>query len=433
MAAPPFENTFAFWRTLAAHDPARAARTVLTRIAALAPEHRRAIFAAVPDTETLTTEFSRGAATRGPLAGVPFVVKDLFAVAGYATGAGSTFLAQLRGIEREDAPLVAHLRQAGAVFAGKTHLHEFAFGLTGENPHFGDGPNLRFPGRLSGGSSSGSAAAVAGGIVPFALGTDTGGSVRVPSAFNGLWGFRARPHDGWVEKCFPLSETFDTAGWFTDSAGEMLELMRVMFGAPQTTGRREGFIRLAARELAPEIDDGIATVLDRAAASFAELLPGDELRMLRAALTDALPAYVVIQNTDAAKIHAAWMDAHRADYDPVVWDRIDRGRRWNGDDIARARARQAEVKTAITTLLSRYGGLVLPATPRGAFFKHECTEENRARLLQLTHAASLAGTPVATLPVRLADGTTSGLQVILPAYYTEALVGLLTRFDQRPR
>jgi Asp-tRNA(Asn)/Glu-tRNA(Gln) amidotransferase A subunit family amidase len=84
----------------------------------------------------------------------------------------------LRGIDHDDAPIVAHLRRAGAVFAGKVHLHEFAYGLTGENPHFGDGPNLRLPGRVSGGSSSGSVAAVAGGILPLALGTDTGGSVR---------------------------------------------------------------------------------------------------------------------------------------------------------------------------------------------------------------------------------------------------------------
>ncbi len=429
MMKPATNNSFSFWRELAARDPAAAARTVRERIAGLSPDQRRAIWAAEADERSLAAEFARGVATGGPLAGVPFAVKDLFAVSGLATGAGSTFLAAIRGPDAADAPVVARLREAGAVMAGKVHLHEFAYGLTGENPHFGDGPNLRLPGRVSGGSSSGSAAVVSGGIVPLSLGTDTGGSVRLPAAFNGLWGFRARPYDPWVNACFPLSPTFDTAGWFTDSAAEMIEVQRVFFGAPARSQPPRGFARLSARELAPEMAPAFADVLDCAAGTFAEPLADPELARLRRALDGALHAYVVIQSSDAAAVHADWLDVRRAEYDPAVWARIDHGRRLTRDEVAAARRKQNEVQDAVAAILSRYDGLVLPASPFPALRKSECTEENRSRILRLTHAASLAAAPVATLPVRLEDGTTAGLQVILPDYHTTALENLLGGFN----
>ena len=124
---------------------------------------------------------------KSELAGVPFVVKDLFDAAGWPTKAGSTFLEEERARPEGDGALVARLRAEGAVLAGKTQLHEFAYGITGENPHYGDVEHPRLPGRTSGGSSSGSAAAVAAGVVPLAFGTDTAGSIRVPAAFCGLF------------------------------------------------------------------------------------------------------------------------------------------------------------------------------------------------------------------------------------------------------
>jgi amidase/aspartyl-tRNA(Asn)/glutamyl-tRNA(Gln) amidotransferase subunit A len=426
------DNTFTFWRGLAAQDPAQAARTVLGRIAALTPAHQRAIWAAVPDETALTVEFARGIATGGVLAGVPFAVKDLFAVAGLATGAGSTFLASLRGVDREDAPLVAQLRRAGAVFAGKVQLHEFAYGLTGENPHFGDGPNLLLPGRVSGGSSSGSAAAVAGGMVPLALGTDTGGSVRVPAAFNGLWGFRARPRDAWIEACFPLSPSLDTAGWFTTTRADMIDVLCAMFGTPAAPGRR-GLVRLPARELAPEMSPTFAQAIDTAAARLAEPLPEQQLAALRGALDGALKAYVVIQSSEAALVHATWLESHQREYDPVVWARIDMGRRWTATDIAVAHAKQAEVKAAFETILAQHDGLILPAAPFPALTKAECTDENRSRMLRLTHAASLAGAPVITKPVALQDGTTGGLQIVLRDCPTSAIVLAALDSDKRVR
>src|ERR1019366_9194510 len=112
--------------------------------------------------------------------------------------------------------------------AGKSQMVEFASGLTGENPHYGDCPHPRFPERLSGGSSSGSAALVAAGVVPFAIGTDTGGCIRVPAAWCGLYGFRQSPGEELIRDAFPLSPTMDTAGWFTAHAADMLTVWRAI-------------------------------------------------------------------------------------------------------------------------------------------------------------------------------------------------------------
>ena len=161
--------------------------------------------------------------TRAPLRGVPYFLKDLFDLAGTKTRAGARFLSEVRPLPAQDAAIVQAFRRCGAACAGKTHLHEFAFGLTGENPHYGDCTHPRFPGRTTGGSSSGSAAAVAAGIVPLATGTDTGGSIRVPAAFNGIWGHK------------PTWGVVPTDGHFfpgTDSARAVLSVCGPLAGDP---------------------------------------------------------------------------------------------------------------------------------------------------------------------------------------------------------
>src|SRR3954464_13523162 len=197
--------TFREWQAL---TPEKAAREVHERVKKRLPKpQQRAAIALLLSRDELTARFK--AAPRGtPLGGVPFFAKDLFDFAGGPTRAGSTFLESVRPTPKHDGAFARTLRAAGAVFVGKTHLHEFASGVTGENPHYGDVEHPRFPGRTTGGSSSGSAAAVAAGIVPFATASDTGGSVRLPAAFCGIFGYRGVPHDPWIADAFPLSPSF---------------------------------------------------------------------------------------------------------------------------------------------------------------------------------------------------------------------------------
>src|SRR5206468_3179731 len=166
----------------------------------------------------------------GPLANLIFGVKDIYDVAGHKTGFGSPDWLATHGPATRTAPSVQILLDARADLVGKTHSDELAYSLTGENAHYGTPINVNAPGRIPGGSSSGSAAAVAGGLVDFALGTDTGGSVRIPASFCGIYGIRPThgrlPLDGMVGQ----APSFDTIGWFARDADLLARIGEVLLG-----------------------------------------------------------------------------------------------------------------------------------------------------------------------------------------------------------
>jgi amidase len=164
----------------------------------------------------------------GPLSGLRFGVKDLIDVEGAVTSCGNPDWAALHGPARSDAPVVHTLREAGATVAGKTVTDEFAFSLEGDNVHHGTPRNPRASDRLPGGSSSGSAVAVAAGLVDFALGSDTGGSVRVPASFCGVYGFRPTHGALSLDGVMPFAPSYDTVGWFARDADLMLRIGRAL-------------------------------------------------------------------------------------------------------------------------------------------------------------------------------------------------------------
>ena len=178
-------------------------------------------------------------AEKGPLAGKTLAVKDLYDVAGYPTGGGHPLLRSTGGVRSAHAPAVAALLAAGARFVGKTHTDEFAYAMNGENAHYGTPINPRAPGRIPGGSSSGSAAAVAAGLVDIALGTDTGGSIRLPASYCGLIGLRTTHGRISLEGVQPLATSFDTVGWFARDLDTYEAVARVLLGdAPSEPVRR---------------------------------------------------------------------------------------------------------------------------------------------------------------------------------------------------
>jgi amidase len=180
----------------------------------------------------------RGGSPGGPLAGRRFAVKDLFAIAGHRACFGNPDWLSTHWAAEATAPVITWLLDAGAALVGTTVTDELAFSLTGENPHYGTPPNPAAPGRVPGGSSSGSASAVAGGLVDFALGTDTGGSVRVPASHCGIFGFR--PTHGAVSPAgvLPFSPSFDTVGWFARDADTLAAVGDRLFPATRDRGRR---------------------------------------------------------------------------------------------------------------------------------------------------------------------------------------------------
>lgn len=396
--------TFRDWQQL---SPDQAAHEVHTGVRSrLSAEQQVAAVARLIPVEELATRLAAVPRDR-PLAGIPYFTKDLFDVTGLPTSAGSTFLPEVRPVTRDGA-LTQVLAHSGLALAGKSQMNEFAYGITGENAHFGDCERPGFPGRVSGGSSSGSAALVAAGVVPFATASDTGGSVRLPAAFCGLFGFRGAPHHEWIRDAFPLAPSFDTAGWFTASAGDMRLALSALVGLRGTERKPRGcYVEL------PGLDAEVAAAFRSAAeqlAPAADTATADELRHGFARGADI---YNAIAITEAWAIHGAWAERFRERYDPAVWQRLMRIRSLTPGEIESAETGMTAMRLLWTKFFLTFDFLILPASPSGAFTKAECTFENRQRILALTAPASIGGLPVLSLPVMLPSGLTTGLQVVV--------------------
>jgi Asp-tRNA(Asn)/Glu-tRNA(Gln) amidotransferase A subunit family amidase len=451
----------AAWQAMSPDD---AAREVHARIAALPDPLRRAAVAWLKPEAELARELSVGAALRRDsfedqsrhkavptcayLHRVPYLLKDLFDLAGVPTRAGSKFLEQVRPTPAADSRIARRLSELGAVCAGKTHLVEFASGLTGENPHYGDCPHPRFPDRLSGGSSSGSASLVAAGVAPLSVGTDTGGSVRVPAAWCGLYGFRLSPGDEFIRDAFPLAPTMDTAGWFTANARDMLTVWQAWTGSrvgaaattwsstlsPRPAGTQARLLESAprgcylnARKLVPGMDPAVATACDYAAASLTAHADPVAEAALVLSWHHAMEAYIAIGMSEAHAVHRNWLAPYREHYDPVIWQRFTNAGSFPPAEIARARERLMEIRSVFRDFFRTYDFLVLPAVPTVAPTKAEATVELRRNILTLTAPASLGGLPVLTIPVPLQGGLTAGLQIILPSADSPAVPWILSK------
>ena len=420
----PVPLPFSTWQAM---SPSAAAREVHARVSALPDALRNAALAWLRPELDLAEDLDQwnGLTARRservevntlhPLHGVPFLLKDLFDVASVPTRAGSTFLDKVRPTPG-DSMIVSRLRGLGAALAGKTHLVEFASGLTGENPHYGDCPHPYFTDRLSGGSSSGSAALVAAGVVPLAIGTDTGGSVRVPAAWCGLYGFRLTPDDPLIRDAFALAPTMDTAGWFTANANDMLTTWRAfVLGRASPPAKSPRGCYLLGRSLLPSIDPRVDAACEEAAAQFATHADVPTETALLNSWRDAVEAYVTIGMSEAYAVHRNWLAPFREHYDPVIWQRFTDAGHYPPGKIVAARATLQQVRQTWTQFFATYDCLVLPSVPTAAPTKAECTTDLRRAILALTAPASLGGLPILSLPVPLTSGLTAGLQVVLPS------------------
>lgn len=397
-----------FYRT---RGPGPTAEAWLLRLAEVDAQTQRAALCGLPDMRTLRQRFEAAWDQRErALAGVPFLAKDLYAERGVHIGAGSTFLHKVQAPAEHDASLLAAFRDdAGAILCGKTQLNEFAFGLSGENPHFGDCPHPQRIDLLSGGSSSGSAWAVGAGLVPFALATDTVGSIRVPATTCGVHGLRLPVIEG-IDGIFPLSPGFDTAGWMASSAKDLAIVSTEVLGACIPRPLRGLWIG----DLGTHVTTDVLDALCRSALAHGAVVEEPAAAAAREGFSSGGEAYPVLGGHAAARVHAAWMDRYADAYDPAVLARLRAGRARTATELAHAASIRARVNDTFTSLFT--GGwdfIALPCTTGTALPKSEQDARLRERLLTLNAPASLAGLGAVALPIRVGtDGLTAGLQLI---------------------
>ncbi len=338
---------------------------------------------------------------RGP--GPAVAVKDLIDVRGVPTTGGGVILP--REPAAADAEVVTRIRAAGCGVVGKTNLFEWAYGASSRNPHFGDVRNPRDPGRSAGGSSSGSAAAVAAGLCDWAIGTDTAGSVRVPAAFCGIVGFR--PSHGSVPtgNVIPLSPTLDTVGVLAPSVRVAAEALAVLAGQPAPAwARDEGAPRWRLAIPAGWItglDEQTARVWAQVSDGLASVGLPDLVRMHELAIT--------IQSAEATAFHRDWMRRWPDRYGPDVLARLEAGIEVRAVDYLLAREEIAGLREAVQAALDDCDALVLPATTVVA--PAADAPEDRAALLRFTRPFSLTGHPAIVIPAPAA-GLAVGIQLV---------------------
>jgi amidase len=366
----------------------------------------------------------------GPLSGTRFAVKDLFDVAGTRTGAGNPDWLAAAPVAGTHCPAVAALLSAGADLWGKTVTDELAFSLSGSNAHYGTPANPRAPGRLPGGSSSGSASAVAGGVVEFALGTDTGGSVRAPAAYCGIFGLRPTHGRLSTKGVVALAPSFDTVGILAANGRYLASAWQALVPAGPREGGRSGPSRrlVLATDLFEYADAPAAGALAEAASTLGKALglslqhrplgaPGDLLGWLE--------AYRALQLAEAWQVHGRFITERRPRLGPGVASRFAAAAATNPEDAERAAPVRAAARAALSRLLGDDGVLVQPAAPGPAPLPDTAPEEKatlRERILTLTSPAGLAGAPVVVLPVAQAGGLPLGLALVGLPGDDEALV-----------
>jgi aspartyl-tRNA(Asn)/glutamyl-tRNA(Gln) amidotransferase subunit A len=369
---------------------------------------------------------------RGPLHGAPISIKDVIDVRGVPTTAAS----RVRDghVAERDAPAIAHLRQAGAVFIGKTNLHEFAFGTTNDDSAFGPARNPHDPSRSPGGSSGGSGASVAAGMALASIGTDTGGSIRIPAAACGIVGLKPSLGEVSIDGVVPLSRTMDHVGPLTQSVGDACLVYHALLGdahaMPPTPMPLHG-LRLAVprKYFLDVLDDEVRArfdaALDRLRAAGAH---ADEIAMQHTA--DIAPVYLHLVLADAAAYHARTLETMPDRYTPNVRMRLEMGRYVLAEDYVRALAGRDVLRREVDAALAQHDALILPALPIPAppigaesVRAGKTTEPVRSVMLRLTQPFNVTGHPAISIPSGLTStGLPCSVQLVGCRAQTDALL-----------
>lgn len=368
----------------------------------------------------------REGAADGPLAGLTFGLKDLFDLGGTPTGAGNPDWLASHPVPTETAPIVDLLLAAGARLVGKTHTDEIAWSLNGENAHYGTPENAAAPGRIPGGSSSGSAAATAAGLVDFAIGTDTGGSVRLPASYCGLYGLRPTHGRVPIDRAVALAPSYDVVGWFARDPVTLARVGSVLLEPIQEPAAPTRL--LIADDMFARAGEAtrlaLASEVERVKALFGAI---EHVEIAGAAAPDWRNVFRVIQSAEAWEQHGDWVERVRPNFGPGVRERFEAASKLTADEIAQARAMRNQIRVRMETLAPPGTILLLPTTPGVAPLRGTPEPELnlfRAKALEMLSPAGHAGMPQISLPAARVDGVPVGLSMIAARGQDEALLDL---------
>jgi len=357
--------------------------------------------------------FTLAGRAMGPLAGLTFAAKDLYDVAGRPTTGGNPDWARTHAVPTRHAPPVAALLEAGATLIGKTITDELAYGMTGRNAHFGTPVNGGAPDRLPGGSSSGSASAVSNELCDAALGSDTGGSVRIPASYCGLYGIRPTHGRVSLEGCIALGPSFDTCGWFARDAATLARVGEVLLGREAAAPPRGA---LVARDAFALADAEVAAALQPVLAKAVARLGGSrEIDVFDRAAAEWAELFRTLSAREAWEADGAWIEATRPRFGVDVQQRFDYARTVTDDAVRRATAERDGFAQRMDSLLGGGDVLMLPTSPAPAPAREadlDTLQLVRMRTIALTCIAGLARLPQVTLPVARVGGAPVGLSLV---------------------
>ena len=354
-------------------------------------------------------------AAEGPLAGLTFAAKDVFDIEGSTTGNGHPDWLRTHQPASRTAPAVQLMLDAGADLAGKTIADELCYSLTGENYHYGTPANPNDPARVPGGSSSGSASATAAGLVDFALGTDCGGSIRVPASYCGLYGMR--PTHGRVptEGVVPFAPSLDCVGWFARDPDIFARVGRLLLG---DDGQAEPVTRLLLAEdafalLEPDMRQALAAAVERVEAVVA---PATRITLSEEGLDQWSETLRTVQAGEIWASVGAWIERTNPRFGPGVSERFAAAKLLGHDAIAAAKERRVAIRARLDGLLTPGTAILMPTVPRIAPLRNLAAAEveiaYRHAAMNLLCCAGLAGLPQISLPLATHEGMPIGLSLL---------------------
>ena len=353
-------------------------------------------------------------AAAGPLKGLTCVVKDMFDMAGEVAGAGNPAWLADHAPAANHAEVIRRVLDAGASIAGKAVCDEFFYSILGANVHYGTPVNPRSPDRQPGGSSSGSAVAVASGAADFALGSDTGGSVRIPAMANGIFGIR--PTHGRVSAhgVLPLAESFDSVGWFAANARLLRMIAPVLLQGKSDPAGITHVIH--AGDLMTLVDPGVGAAFARFERRSAGALPAaTDVEIAPDGLEGWRETFRVIQGYEAWKAYGAWLVGHEANLGPGTKERFAYAQTVTVEAADRARTHMGRIRSRIHAVVRPGTVLVMPTAPALSPLLSATPAEldaYRARVMDFTCIAGLGGLPQISMPGGNADGVPVGISLV---------------------